>query len=123
MKVTAENLSEIEWGSITIENVGGVQILVLVCSTVEQSMKLFLLLKFNNYVITMDKENGKDCFVLLFDEYELWFEPEKNYPNMDKVKDGTVTKITTGFVDELGDTKVNIEVLKLKRHNFNFSLN
>ena len=81
----------------------------------------FLLLKNNNYVITVRKENDKDSFILLFDEYEIGFEPKKDFPDMTKIKNGSLTKITTGFINESGNTKVNKELLELSHPNFNLN--
>ena len=121
MKITFDNLSKIEWNSINFETVNGFETLVLICKTVEQSETLFLLLKHNNYKIIFEKENGVGCFVLLFDEYEVGFEPKNNFSYIDKLKDPNVTKVTTAYTDENGTIKLNIEILELKRPDFNLN--
>lgn len=121
MKVTPENLSKIEWKSIIIENIDGIETLILICTTAEQSINLFKIIRDNNYIFTVEKENNNDCFVLLFDEYELWFEPKVKFAEMHKLRDGLVTKITTAFKDDNDAIKVNIEVLDLVNINYNLN--
>ena len=121
MKVNNENLSAIEWKSVAIDNINGTDILVLICKTAEQCINLFKLLRDNNYVFTVEKENGINCFVLLFDEYEIWYQPNPKFDKMQMLRDGLVSKITTAFIDTNGVTKVNIEVLDLPKINFNLN--